>query len=135
MDSKLEPYTELIGKVPNEKIASMAGVSVEEVAAEAAASAGPDAVAEAPTAGPTEAELLVQQALEAGFTVVAGRLVPPVPKPQPELVIRLKQSTTYDTINKAGRPIKMPLAASVYRGEMARTVVGLVKDKGLIEVL
>lgn len=125
MASKVDPYAHLLGDVPDEKIAEMAGVKTATVKAyrlklEGAAdlSADPGTMLESPTVP----------------------VMPAAAAPPPPHTIRLTRFAHYTGTRQSGKPVSLTLAASVYRGRMAAKVLEVLADQiaadpSLVEVL
>lgn len=130
---KLAPFADLIGEVPAEKIAEMAGVSVEEVeeaSAPVEQTTAPDPAEERMVMLAAAAESLLAQ----GWKLRDGELVAPAPQvatgaPAKSLVIRLKAPVRYAITNAKGKRVEIVLPRSVYRGEMAVRVLEILGER------
>lgn len=155
MNSKLEAFADQIGKVPAEKIAEIADVSVEAVhAAEVEMGVRPavfdDDEDEADDIDPEDEEApravvasepdadeddlrelmaLAKAAKAAGFRMSGGKVIAPRPKPVERLTIRLKRAHTYRGRTPQGKPVSVTLGRSIYRDEMARKVLEILGPK------
>lgn len=145
---RIEQFKDMLGEVPDEKVAEMADVPVEAVVAFRSSLEAPKAP-EPPDAPPVPPEaqdgvgatldaatLALAKAAEAllaqGYTWVEGLLVPPTSAPVPKAgrQIQLTQSFDYRGFNMKGKPVTIRLAASLYRGEMAEKVIEIAEREG-----
>lgn len=150
---ELEPFASQLGKVPDAKIADMAGVTEAEVAAARGANV-PDVVTRQPRApappdldddedseedngpGParsSDVEAALRKLYADGYRLVGDTLVPPVGRKAPELKIKLRERFTYWGKNGKGQPVSLALARSIYRGKMAETVIGIVQANAVAQ--
>lgn len=148
MDDKLNAFIELLGAIPDDKVAEMADVSVAEVVAAREALEIPALDETGSTSESTEDQTPEPPAPEPKASKGrGGKSRPPTPKPKSRtggaeiaelaakfaaiaapVVIKLLRKVRVTVPNSKGRPMKTDLIPNIYRGEMARRVIELVPE-------
>lgn len=104
----LDPYVELVGKVPPEKIAETAGVELAEVEAWLADR-------EPSVKGKAKSKPASKSA--------------PAPAPRRAVeAIQVLQATAISVENKRGQRLRIPVPRSIYRGNIARKYAQLLRE-------
>lgn len=149
----LKEFEALLGELPDEKIAEMSGVSVAAVArarAEKESDEADDRAPADPVRGKSQAELeataaevnahappsvtaeilrlaaAAKRLQDEGWAMsVEGDLIRPFAE-SANLVIQVEYGAYYSGKNARGKDVRIDVARSIYRGDMARTLCGLL---------